>query len=421
MDRVAVIGITLNETDVAGLEGVARPEPDAVEAFQHELADALAVSELVFLATCNRVEVIFARESGHLPDRGDLDAALRVLKVGDDDPRRTHFVLRTGRAAARHLFRVSSSLESLVVGEDQILAQVREAYARSRAIGLVGNILASLFEGAFQVGKEVRSRTDLSRHPVSVVALGVSLLRERFHGDDLPPRIAVIGAGRTGRQVAHALADADLPAALVVNRTLDRAARLAAEMDARAVGLAEFRSGGEAVDAVVSATTAPGFVLAADELRRLARRTPSSRPLVALDLAVPRDLAPVEDPSLELLDLEDLRELARRNGALRGAAAVEAEALIEQKLDALAKRNAERRLAATLAEVVAESNEVFERQLRELSSGRLAHLGEEERLAVERWARTTFGRMAHVPLSTYKRLAHDVPDLFEPGEEETTG
>ena len=101
MDRVAVIGVTLNETDVAGLEGVVRPEPDAVEMFQRELADALAVSELVFLSTCNRVEVIFARENGHLPNRGDLDAAQRILRVGDDEARRTDFVLWTGRAAAR--------------------------------------------------------------------------------------------------------------------------------------------------------------------------------------------------------------------------------------------------------------------------------------------------------------------------------
>ena len=138
-------------------------------------SDAIAASELVVLQTCNRVEVYFARESGALPGSCDLATLASTLGIERDDPLRAGLQLRRGRAAARHLFRVAASLDSLVVGEAEILAQVREAYARSRAVGLTGALLDPLFESAFQVAKQVRVDTDLARHSVSVVALGVSV------------------------------------------------------------------------------------------------------------------------------------------------------------------------------------------------------------------------------------------------------
>ncbi len=196
MDRIAIAGLSLNDVELELLElakaRVAEDEP----AVARELLDALGASELVLLSTCNRLEVVYAREEGHAPSADDLGPIADILAL-DGSPRaaaareRLHFF--RGLSAARHLFRVAASLDSLVVGEGEILAQVREAYQRADAARLCGQFLGPLFQTALQVGKQVRSDTDLAKHPVSVVSIAVRRLAERFAGRS--PRIAVVGAG----------------------------------------------------------------------------------------------------------------------------------------------------------------------------------------------------------------------------------
>ena len=131
MERIAIAGISLHDTDVGSLERVARPRDGEHSRFLLDLADDLAASEVVLLATCNRVEVIFARETGHFPGRPDLGVIADYLGLPEADPLRARLRLWTGRDAARHLFRVASSLDSVVLGEDQIIAQVRAGFALS--------------------------------------------------------------------------------------------------------------------------------------------------------------------------------------------------------------------------------------------------------------------------------------------------
>src|SRR5688572_21623095 len=373
MERIAIIGASLHETDVAGLGRLARPGPGEFEAFVRELADELAASELVLLATCNRVEVIFARELGHLPSEPDRAAVARRLGLPDGDPlaERMHFF--SGAAAVRHLFRVACSLDSVVVGEDQILAQCRDAYAAAERAGLVGRILGTAFEHAFQVGKQVRTDTDLSRIPVSIVSLGLDEITRRLDG--VSPRIAVIGAGTIADLVVRGAADQGLNVAVVANRTLSRARALAARCGAGSMTIDAFLSDPGGIDAIVSATSAPGIVLGREALLAFASRTPSGRPLVAVDLAVPRDVEPVEDPRVAVVDIDRLRAAASDNLALRAGAATQSEALVERKLEAFVGRAARTALDETLADVRNESETVFERELAHLFTGRLALLG----------------------------------------------
>jgi glutamyl-tRNA reductase len=418
MDRIAVAGLSIHEADVTELEALSSGAA-SVEDLLRELADELAASELVLLRTCNRTELFFARESGAPPSSLDRDSAAQALGIADDRLRvRLH--LHRGRSAVRHLFRVVSSLESLVVGEDQILAQVRAAHARSRAVGLTGPLLEPVFEAALQVGKRVRTATDLCRHPVSVVALGIRALREEPWAEEARPRIAVVGAGRTGRLAGLALRDQGWPVDIVVNRSPGPAAELAQELGARPLSLMEFRAGCEPVDVVVTATNAPGFVLDADALGRVARPGEGRR-LVGIDLALPRDLEPVDDDAFRIIDLECLRERAEENKRSRRAAALEAESIVERKLESLARRTTERRLEGIVGEILAETGEVLEHELRALPTGRLSALDEEDRRAVERWARRTFGRLAHAPLAACKRLSHHLHDLFDDTDEVTIG
>jgi glutamyl-tRNA reductase len=415
MERIAILGASLHETDVAGLGRLARPDAASFETFLRALADELAASELVLLATCNRVEVIFARELGHLPAEDDRAAVATRLGLPDGDPlaRRMHF--HRGADAVRHLFRVACSLDSVVVGEDQILAQCREAHAAAERAGLVGRLLGTLFEHAFQVGKQVRTETDLSRIPVSVVSLGLDEISRRCDG--ARPRIAVVGAGAIGELAVRGASDHGLDVAVVANRTLARAQALAARCGAVATTIEAFLSdaflspdflasrGG--VDAIVCATSAPGAVLDRAALLAFAARTPSGRPLVAVDLAVPRDVEPIDDPRVAIVDIDALRAAASGNLALRAAAAAQSEALVERKLDAFVRRATQAALDDTLAEIRGESENVFERELAQLFTGKLARLGPDERRAIEHWARAAFGRVNHVPIRAIKRLASD--------------
>ena len=411
MERIAVAGLSLHETDVAGMERLARPERDAYEARLRELADALAASELVLIATCNRIEVVFARESGHLPCADDREGVASALGLSASDPLRERLHLRTGLDAVRYLFRIAASLESVVVGEDQILAQVREAYARSESIGLCGRLLGTAFEAAFHVGKLVRTQTDLSHHPVSVVSLGVAAIAQRFEG--ARPRIALLGAGEMAALFVKCAREHGFDVHLIANRTLERARGLASSCGARATTLEEFECSGEPVDVLAAATSAQGFVVRGEQLKALSARAPLGRGLLGIDLAVPRDLEPVEHPGVELVDLDRLRGLADHNRALRAADAASAELLIEERIEVFARKSARQLFDATLADVASESSGVFERELAQLFTGRLAALPEPDRRAIERWARTAFGRVSHVPINAIKRLASDAT-LFGP-------
>lgn len=405
MDRIGIVGISLHETDVAGLERFARPAESAYELFARELADELGASELVLLLTCNRIEVIFARELGHLPATIDRDRTAERLGLTPADPLRESMHLLTGRDAVRHLFRVASSLDSLVLGEDQILAQVREAYQRCCRAGLVGRLLGGLFEHALQVAKQVHTQTDLSRIPVSIVSLGLDAIASRF--PDAAPTIALIGAGAMAELVVKNATAQGLAFSVIANRSPAKAADLASRCGAQAMSLEDWEHSPACYDVLIAATAAPGCVVSRAQLLKLAERTPQGKPLLALDLALPRDIESTADPCVEIIDLEALRTLAASQRALRAVAAEAAETFIEHKLAAYARRATEATIQEAITEMQLESTSIFERELARLFTGKLARMSDEERQTVESWARAAFGRVAHVPISALKRLAAD--------------
>jgi glutamyl-tRNA reductase len=268
-----------------------------------------------------------------------------------------------------------------------------------------------LFEHAFQVGKQVRTETELSRIPVSVVSLGLEAIAREFEGAE--PRVAVLGAGAMAELVVKNSAEHGVKVAAVANRSLDRAKRLAQSCGAEALTLQAFLASRGGFDALISATSNPGYVLSRDALLAFAARTPLGRPLVAVDLAIPRDLEPVQSLAVKIVDLEALRAAADANRALRAAAAAQAEGIIERKLESFTARAAKSAISETIAEMRSESESVFEKELSQLFIGKLAHIPPADRVAIEHWARTAFGRVSHVPISAIKRLASD-RSLFGP-------
>lgn len=417
------MGLSLTEADVADVEEVKRRLAGEAknDRLMFDLADALAASELVYIETCNRVEVVYARELGEAPSRRDIEDMHRALGADPGLAGRLRFV--SGRAAARHLFRVVSSLDSLVHGDDQILAQVRSAFARAEEMGLVGPLLAPVFSHAFQVGKQVRTKTDLSRHSISVMSLGVATLRERLP-EGTRPRIAIVGAGETATHVARALDGVGLGVDFVANRTVSRALELAEAHGAVGLSLDEFRRDPRGVDVLIAATGAPGYLFSRSELERIAGDAQGGAGLLALDLAVPRDLEPVGSARggtpVTIIDLEDLRENADRNRALRAAAASEAEELVERRLVAYEERAREKEVATRIEALVSESRELLEREWRRFGEKELAGLDPAERGKIERWARSTFGRLTHLSATAAKELARAAPRSLDGEEEEET-
>jgi glutamyl-tRNA reductase len=404
MERIGIVGLSIHETDVAGLERVRRPHSDED---WRMLADVLGASELVVLATCNRVEVVFAREEGDLPGDDDRNLVAGHLAgpfaAGVTPP---PFHMLRGGAAVKHLFRIASSLDSLVLGEDQIIAQVREAYARASELHLTGQLLGPLFHHALQVGKKVRTDTVLTRFPVSVVSLAVRALAHKRPGNS--QKVAVIGAGNTATLVAKLLEGNEIQPSLIVNRTLEKARQVAKHAGAQACELAAFQRGDYPADVIFSATSAPGLVLDAGVLRKLAARTPSGQPLLVFDLAVPRDVERVDDPRVDITDMDTLRAEADKNRALRKEAAADAELIVQEQVNTFTRRNGEDFAGPAVDDLQRVSKDIFDHELQALLSGRLAHLNEQDRRAVERWARTTFGRLMTLPVSALKRLACDM-------------
>jgi len=410
MDRIAIAGLSIHHTDVSGLERVRREDGADLPPYLRDLSDALGASELVLLATCNRIEVIYAREEGAMPGEEDLAPLAQALCVRPEDAGALaeSLVLRTGREAIHHLFRVTASLDSLMLGEDQILPQVRSAYGRASDIGLVGTLLKPLFHAALQIGKKVRSETDLARHPVSVVNLAVARL-SAWEGE-LPPVIAVLGAGEMGALVARALTAAGSPPAVIANRGQQRARLVAADCGAAPMTIDAFAGGAVPVDVIVSATSAPGYVLTPEQLTTLAGSAPAGQGLLAIDLAVPRDLPACEDGAVTIACLDDLRAEADHNRSLRAEAATAAEHLVERKVERWTQRFHEELAAPLVSELKDSSEELLSREISGLLSGRLAHLDEDDRRAVERWARATFGRLMHLPIAALKRMAQQTAE-----------
>ncbi len=451
MHRIAIAGLSLFDTDLAVLERLAR---GALATDPRELADALGASELVLIETCNRLEIVFAREEGALPDPDDdlktiaLALAPRSTADGatDELARRMHFHVE--RDAARYLFRIAASLESLVVGEDQILAQVREAFTVAERSGLVGPLLTPLFRQALHTGKLVRSRTELSRHPVSIVSIAVHELERRARAAGREglrgARVLLVGAGKMARLFVPALAAAGAEVVAVANRDLQRARALAVEIASTctALALADLERSlpelkGRPIDTVVAATGSPGFVLGPGIIGRLADRLAPGRALFAADVAVPRDLDPGGDERVVLVDIEALRELAAANRAKRDSAAERAAALVEERVAVFLARSFDPLVADALADLHAQTADLVRHELEQLlgargplralgpastgSPGRTGDVGDAGArdalaAALERWARRLTAKLNHVASGRLKRLARELEDA--PGEEE---
>jgi glutamyl-tRNA reductase len=359
------------------------------------------VSEAAILSTCMRTEIYVVAEKFHaaLSEVRDFLAELSFTAPEDFSD---HLYSFYEDGAVRHLFRVSSGLDSAVVGESEILGQVKDAWESARSLNACGPVLGGLFRHAVEVGKRVRSETAIGRGTASVSQAAVAMAAERL-GTLEGKRLLVLGAGDMGEGMAVALAGSPgVGEVLVANRTPERAAALAERIGGRAVALGRLSATLAEVDVLLTSTGSTSTLLDASELEA----RPEDRPLLIVDVAVPRDVdAAVGDlPGVTLLDMDDLRVFAEQGLAGRRNEI----ARVNQIIDAECERFAASSLAREVAPLVVslrESAESVRQGELDRFRGRLDGLDERQRDAVEAITRGIVQKLLHEPTVRLKEAA----------------
>lgn len=322
--RFLALGINHKTAPVAMRERVAFT-PAQLEAASQQLRAHQSIKEVAILSTCNRTEIYTLVEAGDASPVFDWLSTFHHLPV--EDISRYSYVHEDQQAVA-HLMRVASGLDSMILGEPQILGQIKDAYDAAKKEGLLGSSLEQLFQQVFATAKKVRTETGIGANPVSVAYAAVSLA-QRIFTDLRESRALLIGAGETIELVARHLKNAGVSQMVIANRTVERAQALADEVQGEAVALSAIPNQLEKADIVISSTAAPLPILGKGMVER-ALKLRRHKPIFMVDIAVPRDIEPQvgELDDIFLFTVDDLNEVIEENLAARREAAAEAEQLI---------------------------------------------------------------------------------------------
>ena len=350
--------------------------------------------EVVVLSTCNRTELYLVRDE-HADDEA-VDALVQLAGDRADDLAAALYRLRD-EAAALHLFRVAAGLDSLVPGEGEILGQVRAAFEG----GTTGPFLDRLFRQALHAGKRVRMETAIGESPASVPSAAAALAQQVF-GDLTGHRVLLLGAGKISEAAARNLRSRGAEIAVVANRTLEHGEDLARKLGARAVALDTVAAELERADVVVSATSASDLVLSRESVAAVLRAR-KGRPLLLLDLAVPRDLDPAinELDGCFLYDVDDLEAVVTETLSGRRGEATHAEQLVAEEADRFREWQASLDIVPTIASLRALAEEIRDREL--LKAG--GRLSERERKHIESVTSQIVAKLLHLPTIRLKEAA----------------
>jgi glutamyl-tRNA reductase len=310
-----VVGLNHRTVPVELLERMTVPHERLSKAL-HDLAAREHLLEVVVLSTCNRTE-IYARCTHFHPAVGDVRDFLAAHSGADPDEFADHLYTYYDEAAVAHLFSVAAGLDSMIVGESEILGQVREAWQSAVREQTAPQLLSRMFKHAVESGKRVRTETGISRHAVSIPSAAVAVAAE-YLGELAGARVLVIGAGHMGSGLASTLRARGVEEVVIANRTFERGEELAAGVEGRAVPLVDIADALVDVDFVLT-STASSEVLVERAMVEMVMACRDGRPLLVVDVALPRDVDPgVGDvPDVTLLDLDDLKEYAQRSAERR--------------------------------------------------------------------------------------------------------
>ena len=393
--KIALAGVSHHTASIELRERVAI-DPAAAGSLAKELArGGNGQIEAVVLSTCNRTELYVASGDG---EAGEVaDRALLALAGADAGALAPVAYRLSDESAALHLFRVAAGLDSLVPGEGEILGQVRDAYEA----GAPGSLLDRTFRMALHAGRRARLETAIGESPASVPAAAAALAQQVFEGLD-GRRVVLVGAGRTSELTARNLRSRGATVTAVVNRTLDHAERLAAELGARALPLDDAAQAVTEADVVVSSTSAPGFVLAGEQLVS-ALRSRRGRLVLFVDLAVPRDV----DPALAsvdgcfVYDVDDLEAVVSASLEGRRAEAVQAERIVAAEAERFRAWQASLAVVPAIASLRALAEEIRSSELARVEG----KLPESQRAMVDTVTAQIVNKLLHLPTIRMKEAA----------------
>ena len=403
--RFQLIGVNHNSAPVEMRERLAIPEsclPDACR----DLTAHPGIEEGMVISTCNRVELVTHTTNGAADLRGFLREHFQV-KADELDP---HLYEYREKDAVRHVFRVASSLDSMVVGEAQILGQVKEAYATARAVGAVRAQLEQLFTRAFAVAKRVRTETAVGSSSVSIASVAVELAKKIF-GTLNGKTVFIVGAGKMSELAARHLMAHGCAAIFVSNRTYDRAVGLAHRFNGQAIKFDDLYDTCDRADIVITSTGSPHAIFRREHGEQfLARR--KNRPMFFIDIAVPRDVAP-EMGKLDGIftyDIDDLQQAVSSHVADRRKEAERAEAIITSEVENFKARFEARLHTLDVVPTILSLQDHLEtiRQAEiDRVRGRLGPLSPEQEMAVETLTRGIISKVMHTPITTLKTAARE--------------
>jgi glutamyl-tRNA reductase len=404
VSELLAIGVSHMTAPLELRERAALTEGRAAGVLSELVADE-GVQEAAAISTCNRTELyLYAAD----PVAAESLALATLAREADIRPTELvgHLYSLRGPDAAHQVFRVTAGLESMIIGEAEIQGQVKRAYELALVEGATGPILNRLFRGALAAGKRARTETGISEGALSVPQVAVELA-QRSLGDLGSRRVLVVGAGETAELTARALSARGVEAVFIANRRYDRAIGLAQRFGGRAVRFEELPEQMAEADIVASSTSSPHSIVEREALAEVMSQR-ADRPLLLIDLAVPRDIHPAcrELAGVTLYDMDDLQALVERNASGREAEARRADGVLRSELARFERWLATQDVAPTIVALRSRGNEVVERVLAENES-RWEGLTKADRERVETMAKAIASRILHEPTLRMRRSADE--------------
>ena len=403
MSEVFVIGISHHTAPLEVRERLAIPE-QAIASELHQLTQDAPIDEAMLISTCNRVELYAASTA---PAKAMIHARDWMSEKLGSDHQTGMFYTHQGNNAVRHAFRVASSLDSLVIGEPQILGQVKQAYALAENAGTVGALLGRCFTRAFSVAKRVRNETSIAEGTVSVSSIACELA-EKIVGKLNGRRVLLIGAGEMGEASARYLQQTGARLH-VVNRSEDKAIALAKSSGGRAIAYEQLFIELSQADVVIASTSSPRFLLNADNMKDVVRAR-RRRPLFIIDIAVPRDVDPRASrlDNVFVYDVDDLQQVAEGNMASRSREVQQAERIIQKEVLEFEQWRRTLQLTPTIVALREHFLDTVESELKRS----LPELSDD---AIKRLTQNTVNKLLHGPITELKSGGQgpDGPVLIE--------
>jgi glutamyl-tRNA reductase len=398
---LTVLGVNHKTAPIELRERIAISREDLPEVTR-ALAAVPGIAECMIVSTCNRVELITAVDSP------DIDLSAFVCNQFGIDPAQlsSHVYQHRDQEAVRHVFRVASSLDSMVVGESQILGQVKEAFNTARTAGTVGGELDHLLQGAFAAAKRVRSETEIGSNSVSIASVAVDLARKIF-GSLQGRTVFLVGAGKMSELAARHLVQQGAGTILVTNRTIERAHRMAEPFQGRVIPFEQLYDYAAEADIIITSTGAPHHIFRREHGQAFLHRR-RNRPMFFIDIAVPRDVDPAMNKleGLFVYDIDDLQQVAAAHMAERARIATDAEVLVEREVEHFHQRRRTVNVAPAIVALQRQAEELRQAEIRRIHS-RLGSLTAEQLAAVEALTRGLVNKFLHPPMQALKQAARE--------------